>query len=59
MSTDAICGFSYFITFTDDHSRYSFIFLMKFKHEAFEKFKKFKQEVERQTEKNILTLRFD
>ncbi|KAL2512932.1 Uncharacterized protein Adt_18532 [Abeliophyllum distichum] len=59
MSTDARGGFSYFITFKDDHSRYGFIYLMKFKHETFEKFKEFKQEVERQTGKNILTLRSD
>ncbi|XP_071933635.1 uncharacterized protein [Coffea arabica] len=43
-------GFSYFITFTDDHSRYDYVYLMKYKSESFEKFKKFRNEVEKQTE---------
>ena len=51
MSKDAKSGFSYFIIFTYDHSRYGFICLMEFKSEALEKFKEFKQEVERQIEK--------
>ncbi|KAL0373268.1 UNVERIFIED_CONTAM: hypothetical protein Sradi_3242500 [Sesamum radiatum] len=28
-------GFSYFITFTDDHSRYGYVYLMRYKSEAF------------------------
>ncbi|KAL2470909.1 Copia protein (Gag-int-pol protein) [Abeliophyllum distichum] len=56
MSTDARGGFSYFITFTDDHSRYGFIYLMKFKHKAFEKFKEFKQEVEREVSRSKVDL---
>ncbi|GJR12569.1 retrotransposon protein, putative, ty1-copia subclass, partial [Tanacetum coccineum] len=32
-------GASYFITFTDDISRYGFVYLMKHKHEVFETFK--------------------
>ena len=34
-------GYSYFITFTDDLSRYGYIYLMKHKSESFEMFKQF------------------
>ena len=40
-------GYSYFITFTDDHSRFGHIYLIKHKSEAFEKFKEYKSEVEK------------
>ncbi|GKB51631.1 retrotransposon protein, putative, ty1-copia subclass [Tanacetum coccineum] len=36
---------SYFITFTDYYSRYGYIYLLKHKHEVFETFKVFKNEV--------------
>jgi hypothetical protein len=39
MSSVAICGFQYFITFTDDFSRYRYIYLIRHKSESFEKFK--------------------
>ena len=39
MSTTARGGFQYFITFTDDFSRYGYVYLMKHKSESFEKFK--------------------
>ncbi|GKA35627.1 retrotransposon protein, putative, ty1-copia subclass [Tanacetum coccineum] len=38
-------GDSYFITFTDDYSRYDYVYLLKHKHEVFETFKVFKNEV--------------
>ena len=38
----------YFITFTDDYSRYRYIYLLKYKSKAVEKFKEFKLEVENQ-----------
>ncbi|GJU23721.1 retrotransposon protein, putative, ty1-copia subclass [Tanacetum coccineum] len=41
-------GASYFITFTDDYSRYGYVYLLKHKHEVFETFKVFKNEVENQ-----------
>ncbi|PKI54881.1 hypothetical protein CRG98_024712 [Punica granatum] len=49
-------GYSYFITFTDDYSRYRYVYLLKYKHESFEKFKEFKFEVEKQTGKSIKLL---
>ena len=42
MSTQAMGGFSYFITFIDDRSRFGCVYLMKHKSEAFEKFKEYK-----------------
>ena len=41
MSVDAHGGYRYFLTFTDDLSRYAYIYLMKHKSETFEKFKEF------------------
>ena len=48
MSSTAVGGFQYFITFTDDLSRYGYVYLMKHKSETFEKFKEFQSEVENQ-----------
>ncbi|KAM3014877.1 hypothetical protein FF2_027526 [Malus domestica] len=59
MSTTSKGGFSYYITFTDDHSRFGYVYLMKYKSESFERFKEFKNEVEKQTGKQIKTLRSD
>jgi hypothetical protein len=38
MSFVVIGGFQYFVTFTDDFSRYGYIYLMSHKSESFEKF---------------------
>ena len=59
MSTQTKGGFSYFITFTDDLSRYGHVYLMKYKSKAFEKFKEYTNEVEKQLEKSIKILRSD
>ena len=40
-------NFVYFITFIDDLSRYGYVYLMRHKSEAFEKFKEFRHEVEK------------
>ena len=59
ISSIARGGYQYFITFTDDFSRYGYIYLMRHKSESFEKFKLFKNEVHNHLGKNIKTLRFD
>ena len=59
MSTVARGGYSYFITFTDDVSRYGYVYLMRHKSESFEKFKEFQNEVENQLGKKIKALRSD
>ena len=53
MSVDACGGYRYFLTFTDDLSRYEYIYLMKHKSETFEKFKEFQSEVENHHNKKI------
>ncbi|KAL0395400.1 UNVERIFIED_CONTAM: hypothetical protein Slati_4506200 [Sesamum latifolium] len=57
LSTPARGGFSYFITFTVDHSRYGYIYLMRYKSEAFATFKEYRLEVENQTSRKIKALR--
>ncbi|KAL0427586.1 UNVERIFIED_CONTAM: hypothetical protein Slati_2933400 [Sesamum latifolium] len=49
LSIPARGGFSYFITFTDDHSQYGCVDLMRYKSEAFERFKEYRLEVENPT----------
>ncbi|KAL2228540.1 UNVERIFIED_CONTAM: Retrovirus-related Pol polyprotein from transposon TNT 1-94 [Sesamum indicum] len=59
LNTQARGGFSYLITFTYDHSRYGYVYLMRYKFEAFGRFKEFRLEVENQTSRKIKTLRSD
>ena len=59
MSSTARGEFQYFITFTDDLSRYGYVYLMRHKSETFEKFKEFQNEVENQHGKKIEALRSD
>ena len=40
-------GYIYFIIFTDDFSRYEFVYLMHRKSEVFKKFIEFRHEVEK------------
>ena len=56
ISSTARGGYQYFITFTDDYSRYGYLYLMKHKDESFEKFKTFKIEVQNQLGKSIKAL---
>ena len=50
-------GIVIFLTFTDDLSRYEYIYLMKHKSETFEKFKEFQSEVKNHRNKKIKFLR--
>jgi hypothetical protein len=59
MSVPARGGYRYFVTFTDDLSRYGYIYLMKHKSETFEKFKEFQSEVENHRNRKIKFLRSD
>ena len=59
MSMHAKGGFIYFITFTDDFSWYGYLYFMKYKSKAFEKFKEFITEVEKQLGRSVKTLRSD
>ena len=57
MSVKAHGKYCYFLNFTDDLSRYGYIYLMKHKSETFEKFKEFQSEVENHCNKKIKFLR--
>ena len=59
MQTQSFGGSSYFITFTDDYSRYCKIYFLRKKSEALEKFKEFKVAVEKETSLNVKALRAD
>ena len=59
MITQAKRGYSYFITFTDDKWRFGYVYLIKYKSEALDKFKEYQKMVERQTDKSIKALRSD
>ena len=59
MSTQAKGGYEYFVTSTNDYSRYGYVYLMKWKSEAFENFKEFRTEVENQLGKCIKAIRSD
>ena len=48
MTIQARGGYEYFITFTNDYSRYGYIHLMRHKSETFRKFQEFKAEAEKQ-----------
>jgi hypothetical protein len=52
-------GFDSFITFTDDYSRYGYIYLIKHRSESLNKFKIFKAEVENQHNLKIKVVRSD
>ncbi|KAJ9556290.1 hypothetical protein OSB04_010904 [Centaurea solstitialis] len=58
-SHEARGGYRYFITFTDDFSRYGYVYLIRHKSEAFEKFKEFQSEVQNQLDRKIKFLRSD
>ena len=53
MNIEARSRYHYFLTFTDDLSRYGYIYLMKHKSEIFAKFKEFQSEVENHHNKKI------
>jgi hypothetical protein len=58
-NVSTIDSFDSFITFTDDYSRYGYIYPIKERSEALDKFKIFKAEVENQLDKKIKIVRSD
>lgn len=56
MSVESLGGSRYFLLFTDDYSRISWLYFLKFKSETFGNFKKFKSFVERQNGCRLKTL---
>ena len=47
MSVQAKGKYEYFITFTNDYSRYGYLYVMHHKSETFEKFREYKTEAEK------------
>ncbi|GJX64025.1 putative RNA-directed DNA polymerase [Tanacetum coccineum] len=52
-------GKHYYVTFTDDFSRYGYVYLIKHKSDTFEMFKRYQIEVENQLGRKIKVLRSD
>ena len=52
-------GYEYFVTFVDDYSRFGYVYLMHRKSDAFDFFREFKTEAEKQTGKSLKALRSD
>jgi hypothetical protein len=59
MSVASLGGARYFVTFTDDYTRYSSVYFLRQKSEVFSKFKEFAAEVTNATGLKIKTLRTD
>jgi transposase InsO family protein len=58
-SLKSVDGYDSFITFTDDYSRYGYIYLIKERSEALDKFKIFKAKVENQHNLKIEIVKSD
>lgn len=59
MNINSVGGSKYFITFTDDFTRFVTVYMMKRKSEALEKFKEYVNLVEKQTGHKVKRLRCD
>lgn len=59
MAVKSLGGHQYYVTFIDDYSRKTWLYLLKNKDEVFEKFQDFKNEVENLTKRKIKILRSD
>jgi hypothetical protein len=57
MPIKSLGGALYYLTFIDDYSRKTWLYLLKSKDEVFSKFQEFKAEIENLTNKKIKTLR--
>jgi hypothetical protein len=59
MPVKSLGGSLYYVTFIDDFSRKTWLYMLKTKDEVFSKFQEFKAEVENLTDKKIKTIRYD
>ena len=57
MSIQARGGYEYIITFTNDYSRYGYVYLMHHKSEAFEMFREYKAKAKKKLGVHIKQLR--
>nr|GEW04787.1 retrotransposon protein, putative, Ty1-copia subclass [Tanacetum cinerariifolium] len=56
---ESLGGKMYFLSIVDDYSKRVWVYILRFKHEAFGKFKEWKQLVENRTERTVKKLRTD
>ncbi|GKC15501.1 retrotransposon protein, putative, ty1-copia subclass [Tanacetum coccineum] len=54
---ESLGGKRYFLSIIDDYSRRAWVYILRFKHETFEKFKEWKQLVENHTGRTVKKLR--
>lgn len=59
MTPKSLGGHIYYVTFINDHSRKTWVYLMKSKDEVLIKFQEFKDEIENLTKRRIKILRSD
>ena len=59
MNVKAHHGASYFLTFIDDYSHFSYVYLIFHRFEALDCFKRFVAEVENQKERNLKVFQID
>ena len=59
MKEKSIGGAEYFLTFTDNHTRYSWVYPLKTKDQVFDRFQEWKALVEKASGKKLKTLRSD
>jgi hypothetical protein len=59
MPSSSISGYVYYVSFIDDYSHKTWVYLLKSKDEVFSKFKEFKALIDNLSERNIKILRLD
>ena len=59
INTRSLGGAEYFLTFIDDHTRYIWVYMLKYKSEVFKRFVEWKSMVERSTGRKLKVIRSD
>ena len=55
----SVGGFKYYVSFIDDYSKFTWIYLLKYKSDVFQKFHEFQQLVERLFDRKIIAMQTD
>jgi histone deacetylase 1/2 len=58
-ASESFGRFKYYVSFIDDYSKFTWIYLLKRKSDVFQKFRDFQQHVERLFDKKILAMQTD
>jgi hypothetical protein len=56
---DSVGRKNYYVSFIDDFSKFTWIYLIKYKSEVFQKFKEFQNLVERHFDRKIISMQTD